>query len=59
MELASPSAGIANLLPTAQICGVKIPLPDRSFFKLFDFFIGQDRKEHFQVRPRIVGHGSS
>jgi hypothetical protein len=27
--------------------------------KLLDFFIGQDRKEHFQVHLRIVGHGSS
>jgi hypothetical protein len=23
--------------PPPQICGVKIPLPDRSFFKFFDF----------------------
>jgi hypothetical protein len=38
-----------------QICGVKIPLPDGSFLKLFDFFVGEDRKEHFQVHPRIAG----
>jgi hypothetical protein len=30
-----------------QICGVEIPLPDGSFFKLFDFFIGEDLKDHF------------
>jgi hypothetical protein len=46
-------------VPPQQICGVKIPLSDGSFFKLFDFFIGEYLKEHFQVQPGIVGHGSS
>jgi hypothetical protein len=45
--------------PPQQICGVKIALPDGSFFKLFDFLIGEDLQEHFQVHPRIVRHGSS
>jgi hypothetical protein len=45
--------------PLQQICSVKIPLPDGSFLKLFDFFIGEYLKEHFQVHPRIVGYGSS
>jgi hypothetical protein len=42
-----------------QICGVKILLPDGSFFELFDLFIGEDLKEHFQVHFRIFDHGSS
>jgi len=41
--------------PLQQVCGLKIPLPDGSFFKLLDFFIHEDRKEHLQVQPRIVG----
>ena len=36
-----------------QICSVNIPLPDGSFFKLFDLSIGEYLKEHFQVHPRI------
>jgi hypothetical protein len=35
----------------AQEISINIPLSDRSFFKRFDFFIGEDRKDHFSGSP--------
>jgi hypothetical protein len=42
--------GSLACFPPQQICGVETPLPDGSFFKLFDFLIGEDLKDYFQVQ---------